>query len=384
MSDTPQPRVLCVDDEPLILEGLESNLAWHYEVQTAVSGAEGLDSIRRNGPFALVISDMRMPGMDGATFLREVRKEAPDTTRILLTGYADIEAAMEAVNKGNIFRFLSKPCAPDVLLPAVQAATEQYQLVRAERELLENTLGGAIMVLTDVLSLAAPVAFSRASCIKGYVQHMTSKLNVPDAWQYELAAMLSQIGCITLPPDTLDKAYAGQELTEGEEEMLRSHPAVGRNLLSQVPRLERVAEMISQQRDGHGEGLIMQPSTRDEQVLLGASMLRLALEVDHAVIGGASVKSAVASLCKKKTGHSALLLDALKDYHAGKRVEVVKAVHVRDLQTFMVLDEDVHATNGNVVVTKGREINGALIERLKNFANGVGLVEPIRVRVPSR
>ncbi len=382
MSATDQPRVLCVDDEPRVLEGLESNLAWSYDVQTAPGGVEGLEAIRREGPFALVISDMRMPGMDGATFLGEVRKAAPDTTRMLLTGYSDIDAAMEAVNKGNIFRFLNKPCAADVLLPAVEAATRQYMLVRGERELLEKTLGGAIKVLTDVLSLAAPVAFSRATCIKGYVNHIASKLELVDTWQYELAAMLSQIGCITLPPDTLDKAYAGQALTECEAEMLRSHPSVGRDLLSQVPRLELVGEIISRQGADLDGAVATQPSTTDEQVLLGAALLRLALDVDRTVVGGASVKSAVASLRRAKVGHSTRLLEALDDYQAGVRGETVRAVRVRDLQTFMVLDEDVRSQNGHVVVSKGREVNRALIERLRNFASGVGLVEPIRVRIP--
>ena len=160
MSTASQPRVLCVDDEPRVLEGLESNLAWHYDVHTAPGGIEGMEIVRSNGPFAVVISDMQMPGMDGATFLGKVRAESPDTTRILLTGYSDIDAAAAAVNKGSIFRFLNKPCGPDVLLPAVEEAAEQYRLVRGEKDLLENTLSGSIRVLTDVLSLAAPFAFS--------------------------------------------------------------------------------------------------------------------------------------------------------------------------------------------------------------------------------
>ncbi len=384
MGDIKQPRILCVDDEPRVLEGLESNLAWHYDVQVATSGAAGLEAIRDEGPFAVVMSDMRMPGMDGATFLGKVRLAAPDTVRILLTGYSDIDVAIEAVNKGNIFRFLNKPCEPDVLLAAVEAAVEQHRMIFAERELLENTLGGVIKVLTDVLSLTAPVAFSCSSSVKSYVHHMVKELAIVDAWQYELAAMLSQIGCITIPPNTLDKAYAGQALTDSEAEMLKQHPIVGRDLLTHVPRLELVAEMIACQHEDISRDIQTKPQTPQEKIQLGAQLLKLALDVDRQVASGADVKSVVAKLQrKKKTGHSPTLLAALAAYSAGPRNEIVRAVRVRDLQTSMILDEDVCLVNGSFVVGRGREVTRALIERLKNFADGVGIVEPIRVRVLS-
>lgn len=377
-----QPRVLCVDDEPRVLQGLESNLAWEYDVRVAASGPEGLEVAQHDGPFAVVISDMRMPGMDGAAFLANMRERAPDTTRILLTGYSDMDAALAAVNKGNIFRFLNKPCGPDVLLEAVEAAAEQHRLVRAERELLEKTLGGAIKVLTDVLSLVAPVAFNRASCVKGYVGHIAARLEIPDPWQYELAAMLSPLGCITVPPETLGRAYAGQELTSSELEMLRAHPVVARDLLAQVPRLELVAEMVRGQGASPQARVTTSPTTRVGRILLGASLLRLGLAVDRIVIRGESVKSAVANLRRSKAGHPAELLDALEDYCISERGEAVRAVRVSELQTFMVLDEDVRSKNGTVVVPKGRQVDRMLVERLKNFAAGVGLVEPFRVRFP--
>ena len=107
-----RPRVLCVDDEPQVLEGLALNLRRHYEVHVAGSGAEGLQRLEQDGPFAVVLSDMRMPGMTGAVFLAHVRQRAPDSVRLLLTGHAELDAAIAAINTGHIFRFLAKPC-PD-------------------------------------------------------------------------------------------------------------------------------------------------------------------------------------------------------------------------------------------------------------------------------
>ena len=106
-------RILLLDDEPYILESLQDTLRRHYDVTATVRAADALEHLRADPSwFAAVITDMRMPGMSGDAFLREARLLAPDTTRILLTGYADVETAISAVNMGHVFRFLSKPC-PD-------------------------------------------------------------------------------------------------------------------------------------------------------------------------------------------------------------------------------------------------------------------------------
>ena len=130
-----KPLVLSVDDEPNVLDGVKRNLRRDFRVVTAAGGAAGLRAFEE-AAFAAVVSDLRMPGMDGIEFLGRVRDVSPDTTRILLTGNADLTAAVSAVNEGNIFRFLTKPCPPDVLISAVTMAVDQQRLLTAERELL--------------------------------------------------------------------------------------------------------------------------------------------------------------------------------------------------------------------------------------------------------
>jgi len=125
---TSLPRVLCVDDEPMLLAALKTSLHRRYDVTTAEGGLEALHLLRERGPFTVVISDFRMPGMDGARFLARARDVAPDTVRILLTGQAGLEDAIEVVNQGYIFRFLTKPCPPQVLLAAIENAVDQARL----------------------------------------------------------------------------------------------------------------------------------------------------------------------------------------------------------------------------------------------------------------
>jgi CheY-like chemotaxis protein len=131
-------KILFVDDEPSVLDGYRRMLHRDFEVDTANSGDDGLALLRGTGPYAVVVSDMRMPGMNGAEFLTKVRQEAPDTVRVLLTGYSDMDAAIEAVNEGNIFRYLTKPCQREVLVKAITLSLEQYRKTITEKDLLKK------------------------------------------------------------------------------------------------------------------------------------------------------------------------------------------------------------------------------------------------------
>ena len=131
MTDT----ILCVDDDANLLEGLKRQLRKQFTLEMSLSGEAGLVVVKEDGPFAVVVSDMRMPGMNGARFLAQVRAMAPDTVRILLTGQTDIQDAIVAVNEGHIFRFITKPCTPELLDTAFQAAegpvrSQELDLIR--------------------------------------------------------------------------------------------------------------------------------------------------------------------------------------------------------------------------------------------------------------
>ena len=160
--DESLPRILVVDDEENVLAGLRRQLSMDYEVVTANSGFAGLRVVRDEGPFAVVISDMQMPRMNGAWFLSRVHENFPRTVRILLTGHADLESAMEAVNRGRVFEFLTKPCGGEELRKVLEKAVKHHRVLEYEARLLEETLSRSINMLAEVLELVNPVAFSRA------------------------------------------------------------------------------------------------------------------------------------------------------------------------------------------------------------------------------
>jgi FixJ family two-component response regulator len=375
-------RVLFVDDEPQVLDGIRRQLRTRLDIETAVGARAGLEAIGTKGPFAVVVSDMRMPEMDGARFLAKVNEIAPNTVRMVLSGQADLESTLAAVNEGHVFRFLMKPVDTEKLLEVVKCGVEQYRLVDAEKNLLENTLNATVKVLVEVLGLINPEAQRRATQIGKYAEAATAAFAPGDSWKYHLAAMLSQLGCITLPPQTLSRVYAGQPLSDEETRLYDSHPEVAGKLLGQIPRLEDVAGMVAGQLRPPSKDLAKaDPKTADPQKL-GAATLWTAVRFDQLVNHGRSAQLA-AQLIRKEAPHlpEAILQAMLHAPVATEGRRESRSVEADKLAIGMILEGEILSTKGMRLVPKGAEITGSLLERLRTIAAGIGVTEPIQVSV---
>ncbi len=359
-------KILFVDDEPLVLEGFRRSLYREFNPDLAESPEAGLEKVKKDGPYVVVVSDMRMPVMDGAEFLSRVRTLAPDSIRVMLTGYADIEAAMRAVNEGRIFRFLNKPVTAEDLTLTLQACVAQYDLMRREKELLEKTLAGAIRVLSDVLQLANPVAFNIGARICQYVRHIAGKLCLSDTWQYEIAAMLSELGCLTLAPDLLEAIHGGEPLTPEHERRYSQHPQIAHDLLARIPRLELVAEMIRQQKEVSTD-LPRSLSPAAESVRRGAQMLKVSLAFDRLLSTGSERQKALLALSQNPVEYDAQMVAALGDFKLSRGPTELRAIDVRDLRSGMILNENLRSTSGMLIAAKGHEVSHALVKTVRNF-----------------
>jgi response regulator RpfG family c-di-GMP phosphodiesterase len=374
-------RVLFVDDEQNVLDGIQRSLRKHMAIQTATSGAEGLRLLRETGPFALVVSDMRMPNMNGAQFLTKVREQEPDTVRMILSGQADLEATIAAVNDGHIYRFLSKPCPPEKLLSAVEDGLKQHRLINAERVLLEQTLSGAVKMLIEILGMVSPTASSRASRLQRYVVELAAALSLPARWQWGLAAYVSQIGCVTLPKEILSKAEASQVLTDEEKGLFESHPETAGKLLATIPRLDEVAAIVAAQ---FGQpNCAGKPDKMADWDLRSAGelLLQAACEFDRLITRGASRESAAATLKTSRPGLPQAIIKALLSLKIANQGLIIRQVRLKDLALGMILDEDLVSPKGIRLVPAGQEITRTLLVRLASIADGVGVAEPFRVRV---
>ncbi len=373
--------ILFVDDEQNVLDAIKRQLRKKFNIITALDGTEALETVKREGPFAVVVSDMRMPVMDGIEFLSRVREIVPDTVRMMLTGNADQETAIEAVNRGSIFRFLTKPCSVELLENSLNAGIEQYRLITAEKELLSKTLNGTIKVLTEILSLVNPAAFSRAYRIKNIVREIAVKLKLPNLWQYQIAALLSQIGCITLPSDTIEKMYAGVKLTDDEEKMYQAHPEAGAKLLANIPRLGIVSRIIEAQQQPNFKLKGIPESPYDKAVAIGAQILHLAIDYDQLIFLGASHDRACKELAGSGNLYNPNILAALLEITPPDMAQVIRKVGVMELEKGMMVNQDVLARNGLLIAAKGQKISMTAMQRLRNFSNTIGVEEPIEVIV---
>jgi response regulator RpfG family c-di-GMP phosphodiesterase len=376
-------KILFVDDEPGVLEGFRRLLHKEFSLDTAVGAREGLAAMAATGQdnYAVIVSDMRMPEMDGVQFLSRVRTISADSVRIALTGYADVQTASNAVNEGAIFRFLTKPCEKEVLANALTAGLVQHRLVIAERDLLEKTLRGSVKVLTEVLSLVNPAAFSRGVRVGEYVQHIVKELQLKTPWQFEVAGMMSQLGCVTLDEETIEAVYAGKTLSAEEQARYDTHAGVAATLLSNIPRLEAVAHMIAKQNSAPpyspaGIDLMQDP------VALGAQILRVAIAYDQLLSRGGGHEESLSLLLSRTKEFARPVVDALANLETEARRMEARTCLISGLACEMVLQEDVRTATGMLLVAKGTLITHALLARLQNFLRREPISGTVLVHVP--
>ena len=391
-------KILWVDDDPNILEAYQRKLAKVVRVDTAEGGAQGLRHVMEKGPYAVVVADMQMPSMNGIEFLSRVKEIAPDTVRIMLTGNTDLRMAMQAVNTGSIFRFLSKPCPSDVIGEALVAGINQYRLVTAEKGLLEETLNGSIGLLIEVLSWADPEGFGKALELRGSVRAIGRALKADNLWEMELAAMLSQVGLILLPKDTLEKVRGGMcrggfcetapELSDAERSALVRIPEIGQELLARIPRLESVARIVLYQNKSFDGSGFPEDGVAEKNIPLGSRILKVLLDVRSYEAQGLSQKAAFALMQSATDTYDGRVLDAA----IGLYVHVERSVQISAESSFLgrisalkagdVLVDGVRTRDDKLLVGPGCEVTAALLVRLKFFAVLEGVQEPIKVRRP--
>jgi FixJ family two-component response regulator len=372
-------KILLVDDESDILAGFRRILNREFQMETAMSGEQALKLVAENGPYAVVVSDMRMPGMDGIQLLSRVKAESPNTVRVMLTGDADMETAVNAINEGAIFRFLSKPCTKEMMAKTLTAALLQYRLVMAESQLLEQTLSGCIQVLTEVLSLVNPAAFGRAERACRYIHHIAKAMKLGNPWQYEVAAMMSQLGCVTLPPETIQAVYAGEKLSANEQALYDAHSSVASGLLSKIPRLEPIAWMIEHQNHPVPEG--SDPDMGD--VRMGAEILRLVLAYEKMIHRGTSRTEAVHSLTLQNKGFSRDFFDALIMLDPNAEDGEIRKCRIETLSPGMIIQNEIRSSDGSLLVSKGQEATTPLILKLKNLQARRMIAAEVTVSTPT-
>jgi response regulator RpfG family c-di-GMP phosphodiesterase len=379
-------KILCVDDDPGYRAVLYGYLHKQFEVETAENSKQALLILKEKGPFAVVLSDMEMPEMDGSTFLNLVSEVAPDTVRVMLTGYNDQKTASRAVNEGHIFSFINKPCDHATLVQTIYAAVRQHELMVSQRQLLEHTLNGSVKLLTDILSMSDPAAFGRAKLLRDYAMEYLVVCKHEDAepWEIELAAMLLTLGHITVPSGLLDKHGTGAELSYEETEIMDRVAETGFSLLSNIPRLENVALIVRYQNkhyDGSGSPA---DSLRENEIPLGARLLKVLKDLIEREASGLSRVAAIGALRARRGIYDPMILENCAKHLKAQpspeqQSEQIATILVKELTTRHILVTPLVTKEGMVIAPKGTQISNLILQKIHNFGTLHALVEPIQV-----
>lgn len=368
-------KILLVDDEQSLLNGLERRLGLEFEIETASSGEEALEKMDSLGPFAVVVTDMQMPQMDGVQFIQHARILAPDTVYLMLTGNQDLQTASKAVNDGEVFRFLNKPCDADRLKRALQAGLRQYELITNEKKLLRNTFVGTINVLSDVLEVSQPDLFSRTPTIEDTFEQLMVKLKVKDSWELRIASRLGVIGFALLTEDEKKVFEQAPVASRESQEVFRQMASLGERLLEKIPRLSLVARIIGSQSDCEGE---LPGSGNSDRTKLGAVLLRVSVLWSSLRSSGLSTQQSLDELRILLPRLSEDILGALCRLKQAEKESSVE-VDCMQLSEGMVVFKDVLTVDDERLLRAGQRLSAAMIEKLQLHQQTCKKLKPISV-----
>lgn len=358
-------KILCVDDEESILKGFQLNLRKDFELHLASNGVEGLEVFDREQGFALVLSDMRMPQMDGATMLSEIKKRDPEVVTVLLTGHTDFESAMSAVNEGSIFRMLSKPCPPEMLIRVLNDGLAQHDLIKSKRILLDQTLRGAVDALAQSLSTVKPLFFGRAQRVRRIANELAEMIKLEDAWRVDIASIFSQLAYISLPESVSEDVYYKKDLTSSVKEMVRRFPDDTQKLIEKIPGLEEVGEIL--------EKLAIQHRFETEDgsgIRKAASILRVALDFDYYEEQGHDRSLIVQTLKSRKEEYDPEITECLSQLLVvAEQKYRLEEILIRKLEIGMRLAQELRLSDGLLVASSGTDVDRQLLRVIRNYSS---------------
>jgi DNA-binding NarL/FixJ family response regulator len=374
MSTVAPAKILMVDDEPNVLSGYLRTIGRTFSIISAEGGAAGLVALESKGPFAVVVTDMRMPQMNGIEFITAARVKSKETVFIMLTGNGDQQTAVDAINHGHIFRFLNKPCPQEKLDAALRAALRQYDLVTAERVLLRETLTGSVKLLVDALELTHPPLAVLQSMVKQAHNEICPAIGLPRDWQMTVAGSLCLIGLVTLPGIKPDEAVP--------EEAMEAAASLGSRLIGNLPRLGSVAAMILHQRDAGmlpDEISSTSPKSIEEA---GAQVLRFCVDLAQEQRSSGSRAVALRNLDATKRYDPRLVAVIRSSINESERAAVTAVLDlpIEQITPGMELANDVKRNDGTLLLSSGQLLTELSVAKLRNFARQEVIPGVVRIR----
>lgn len=328
-------QILCIDDDPDVLAGLQLSLRGFGEISVAADGESGLRLAAELPDLAVVLCDMRMPGLAGDEVLARFRQQRPLVTRLLLTGYSDMNAAIRAINQGRLFRFLNKPCPREVLHQAV----------------------------SDALAMASPASYGQAERLASLIRQVGAHCRHEAGWAATMAAMLANLGLVGLRPSLQEKVLLGLALDAVESgEVERGHRRA-MALLERIPRIRPVRQLLCLIEPALADGAPLSAGER-EWLMPQARLIRLVRDYVRMEAAGLTAQQALARLHDEQPAQTDLI-SALRSV-LGPQADLDRLLELSPdmLRAGMVLARAVYTARGQLLAPAGYQINDSFAERL--------------------
>jgi response regulator RpfG family c-di-GMP phosphodiesterase len=344
-----------------------------FNVHTALSGADGLATIEQGGCYPAILVDMQMPGMDGIAFLKRAVKLSPDSAFVMLTGNVDQLTAVRAVNEGNVFRFLNKPCSAVAVIEAVNACVTQSRLRRAGRLLEEKMFDGGIRLLTRVLHAADPHAAQRSQNLLAYVRSYYEALDASNelSRDLEIAVSFCSVGFAVIPAAVLRKARTGADLTPSEERMVESASELGGSILGFVPQMENAGMIVRYQNKSYGGGGYPRDGLAGDSLPFGARLLHVMIDLLRLEGEGITRDDALLKMQARAEEYDPEILKVCRTRWRPsylKSLERVRvAVPVADLCISDVLGKALYSVSNIFLAPEGTVISKLLMRKIREW-----------------
>lgn len=374
-------NILFVDDEPDVLNGFRRMFRrGEFKVYTSTDPRAALDMVANEGPFTVVVSDMHMPDLDGLNFLRKVKEIDPDTVGVILTGNSQVETAIDAVNEGDLFRYLTKPCSSEAMAKTIFAAVQKHQMALKDKDELDKTIERCVGLLIELLTSAMPDASVKAKRVRRLAAQAGRKLGYSNPRQLDVAAALAHIGLTAVPDEIRRKVFSGAILTPLEEQLVRKHPKIGEKLVAKIPQLKLAGFIIRHQEDIPQIASMDVPLDRQDRGTVGALILRTAIHLESLICENISAEDALGILALPPRDHHPEALEAFKSIHVPDVESYSTEAKLSELEEGMFLLQDVRAKDGSLVAEKGHEVSPIVMQRLKRYL-GENMIDSSTVRV---
>ncbi|MGE4296633.1 MAG: HD domain-containing phosphohydrolase [Desulfovibrionaceae bacterium] len=367
------PKLLLVSVDAAFREEAKAALSDRFALLVTDSAEKALAAMERERGCTIVMSGLTLPGMDGVTFLSEMRRRQPQVMRLLVSGNGTFEIAMRAINVAQVHRYLVKPITPLQLSEAADDALQTYEQIQGEAAQLKATLNGSVRLLVEVLELTNPAAMGRSTRTSERIKQLGQELGVRPRWPLDLASLLSQLGCVALPSEILEKLDTGEDLTKEEMQIFTTHPSIAAHLLQNIPSMGQVAEIVRNQTA---------PCTANPP--LGARILRVCLDLDHLERKRVPTAKALDAMRAHPERYDQAVVDALARMLGETAMVCCQMIPVAELRPGMVMLSDMVTKAGLKLLLKGQRLSEASHLRLQAFGDLLDLEEHVCVDPSSR